>query len=199
MWRHTYILTNTVQIATNLPSSEKAYQMGQPEATSSLYLVRSNCCASKISTFGAVILIADLIGRIRDHLHLEPLQDQSESHRTEAFWIRHNKLDNDISSLLLSLPAHLKLSARIRDQVTVATAVSINMNIHALTISLHRAMILNLEQSIPDFSSISRSQDRCEMAAEEIVNLLELASHVDLAKVCSKTPSQYQIVADTGN
>lgn len=186
MWWHTHSLTNTVQIATNLPSSEKAYSTGQPETTSSLYLVRANCCTSKVSTFGAIILIADLIGRIREHLHFEPLQDQSESHKNEAFWIRHNKLDNDISSLLLSLPAYLKLSAGIRDQAAVATAVSINMNIHALTISLHRAMILNLEQSIPDFSLISRSQDRCEMAAEEIVNLLKLVSHVDLAKVCSK-------------
>lgn len=123
--------------------------------------------------------MADLIGRIREHLHFETPEDQPAEVQRQNFWNRHNKLDNDISSLFLSLPSRLKLPTAIRDPA----AVSVNLNVHSLVISLHRAMIMKLEQSNSDLNLISHSQQRCQLAADEIVNILRLISHLDLSKV----------------
>ena len=167
------------EISTNLPSSEQAYLAGTPETAPSLDNVRSGYGMSQVSAFGGAIIIADMIGRIREHLHFERPSDQSRNHEIQPFWTRHVKLDNELSTLFMRLPTHLKLPEGVRD----STAVSLNMNIHSLVISLHRAMIMKVEDSCPDPDLISRSQARCETAAEEIVNILRLNSHMYFAGV----------------
>lgn len=141
--------------------------------------IRRGIGVSEISTFAATIIIADLLGRIREHLHLESPDDFPVESQISSFWKCHNELDNDISSLFLSLPKYLRVPAGIRNP----DAVFINMNLHSLSISLHQIAITAAEKHSLDINLVLRSRERCYLAAEEIVNILRLISHLELSKV----------------
>lgn len=142
----------------------------------------------RISLFATNVLIADLTARIRDHLHFDETQATPAGTEHDDFFKRHADLDNSISSLFLSLQDKHKVSAAVLDPV----AVSVSMNIHSLVISLHRAMIMMLESSDPNSYLIARSEQRCDLAADEIINTLRLISHLDLSKVSPRSYRSHQ-------
>ncbi|GAB7347058.1 hypothetical protein MBLNU459_g3197t2 [Dothideomycetes sp. NU459] len=185
-------LTSAI-ISTHLPASEQAFMTDAAELTPSLNDVRTRAANHEISTFGATILIADLLGRIREHLHLESPEDAPHDLNGGSFWRRHTELDNDISSLFLSLPTHLKLPAGIRNP----DAIFVNMNIHSLAISLHRIAISTAEEHALGAALVLRSRQRCRLAAEEIVDILRAISHLDFSKVNPFTSFSLYLAATT--
>lgn len=149
------------------------------EATTSLAEAMTAEGASKISPLGGQVLMACLFGYNWAHLHRPGPNDNPHDPFNGKFWRRHRSMDNMISNLSMFLPDHLRLPGNIRD----SKVVSLNMNIHTSTICLHQAAILKAEKYKLDSGIIAQSQTRCRAAAEEIVNIMRLISHFDVAQV----------------
>jgi hypothetical protein len=149
------------------------------EATTSLSEAMTAEGASKISSFGGQVLMACLFGHNWVHLHRPGPNDNPQDPFNGKFWRRHRSMDNMISNLSMFLPDHLRLPGNIRD----SKVVCLNMNIHTSTICLHQAAIMKAEKYNLDASIIAQSQARCRAAAEEIVNIMRLISHYDIAQV----------------
>lgn len=173
-----------VQIVTNLPSSEEAFEQNRFEPTTGLSVAMTPEGAAKISPYAGVILMACLFGHNLLHLHRQDPRDRPEDVSNGEFWKRHRKLDNVISNILMFIPSHLKLPAGIRDP----NVIFLNMNIHTSTICLHQAAIQTAEKHNIDPKIIRNSKARCAMAADEIVNIMRLTTHISVQNVgnCSK-------------
>jgi enoyl-[acyl-carrier-protein] reductase (NADH) len=80
------------------------------------------------------------------------------------------------------LPESFRLPENYREM----TAVNTNLNLHASIICLHHAAIERIETyNLPE-SAKKASQDRLSAAAQEIVNILKLTSHLSSGPVsCS--------------
>ena len=171
-------------ILSNLPSSEEAFNMSRPEQTMSLNDATSALGASKLSSFGAIILMACLFGRNLVHLH-RPDGDDQDNDLNGPFWKRHRQMDNIILNTSLSLPAHLKLPEGINNPNVIFS----NMSIHTSTICLHQAAIFKAEKHKMAASVGAESKVRCITAAAEIASMMRTVSHLDLSAV-SKTSSE---------
>jgi hypothetical protein len=134
--------------------------------------------AGRVSPYAAVVLMACLFGHNWLHLH-RPSPNDNPENLEGGFWKRHRKMDNVLSNTLMFLPARLKLPAGLHDPLIVY----VNMNIHASTICLHQAAILKAEKHGLDERIIRQSQTRCRVAAQEIVTIMRLISHFDVAEV----------------
>ena len=80
------------------------------------------------------------------------------------------------------LPEHLRMPLGSRDP----NVVFLNVTIHAAVICVHQAAILNAEQNNLGTDILRSSTNRCFSAAEEVVNIMKLASHVDSANVSAQ-------------
>lgn len=165
-------------ILTNLPASDEAFEMSRPEQTPPLAEAMSPAGASKLSSFGGVVLMACLFGRNLVHLHRPDVDDRDHDLNGE-FWKRHRNLDNILLNTSLCLPSHLKLPAGI----TNANIVFTNMCIHTSTICLHQAAIFKADKNRLPASVSSESKVRCITAANEIASIMRMISHLDLAAV----------------
>lgn len=165
-------------IMTDLPASDEAYDMSRPEQTLSLQDATGPRGASKLSPFGAVVLLASLFGRNLIHLH-RPDADDLDNDLNGPFWKRHRHLDNIILNTSLCLPQHLKLPEGIANPNIVFT----NMAIHTSTICLHQAAIFKAEKNKLPASVGAESKVRCITAANEITSIMRTVSHMDLASV----------------
>lgn len=165
-------------IMTNLPSSEDAFDMSRPEQTQTLADATGPSGASKLSSFGAVVLLACLFGRNLVHLH-RPDADDQDSDLNGPFWKRHRHLDNIILNTSLCLPSSLKMPAGISNPNVVFS----NMSIHTSTICLHQAAIFKAEKNKLPASVGAESKVRCLTAANEIASMMRTISHMDLASV----------------
>ncbi len=80
------------------------------------------------------------------------------------------------------LPDHLRLPANIRDM----NVVFLHMNIHASSICLHQAAVLQAKKHNIDPNFIQQSRNRNLMGAEEITNIMRLISHIDASNVSGR-------------
>ena len=135
--------------------------------------------ASSLSSMAGVVLMASLFGRNLTHLHRPDVNDRPEDLANGEFWKRHRNMDSILLNTSMFLPAHLRLPAGARD----TKITFLNMNIHTSTICLHQAAILKVEKHNLGAAAIKQSNDRCLMAAEEIVGIMRLTSHVDVGTV----------------
>lgn len=165
-------------IMTNLPASEEAFDMSRAEQTQTLADATGPSGASKLSSFGAIVLMACLFGRNLVHLH-RPDADDQDSDLNGPFWKRHRHMDNIILNTSLCLPSNLKLPAGISNPNVVFS----NMSIHTSTICLHQAAIFKAEKNKLPASVGAESKVRCITAANEIASMMRTVSHMDLASV----------------
>ncbi|KAJ5047349.1 uncharacterized protein L3040_003176 [Drepanopeziza brunnea f. sp. 'multigermtubi'] len=172
------MLIDEKDILTDLPSSDEAFDMSKPEHTSSLSESMSPSGASKLSSFGGVVLMACLFGRNLIHLH-RPDSDGRDGDLNGEFWKRHRNMDNILLNTSLSMPSHLKLPNGISDPNIVFT----NMNIHTSTICLHQAAIYKADKNHLSSSISAESKLRCITAAHEITHVMRMVSHMDLSSM----------------
>ena len=172
------LLIDERDIATNLPSSDDAFEMSRPEETQTLADSMCPSGASKLSPFGSVVLMACLFGRNLVHLH-RPDTDDRDHDLNGEFWKRHRSMDNILLNTSLCLPNSLKLPAGLSNP----NVVFANMNIHTSTICLHQAAIFKADKNKLPTSVGAESKVRCITAANEIASIMRMVSHMDLSIV----------------
>ena len=164
---------------TNLPSSEEAFETGVIQDTISLEEALTPEGAAKVSPYGGVVLSAALFGHNFKHLHRTGPNERPDDLANGEFWKRHRRMDNVLSNIFMFLPDHLRLPNALRDM----NVVFLHMNLHASVICLHQAAILMLERHRLDPAVIRQTWARSLMAAEEIVMIMRLVSHIDASNV----------------
>ena len=110
-------LTN-VQVMTNLPASEDAYESGTPQTTQLMGETMNHQQIASLSPFAGVVYVTHFFGLNLTHLH-RPEPDDDEENMQGKFWKRHRYMDNVLSNLSLALPYHLRLPAGLRDPQVV--------------------------------------------------------------------------------
>lgn len=165
-------------IMTNLPASDDSFEMSRPEQTQSLQDAMSPSGATKLSSFGSIVLMASLFGRNLIHLH-RPDPDDRDHDLNGEFWKRHRQMDHILLNTSLCLPLQLKLPAGMSNPNIVFT----NMSIHTSTICLHQAAIFKADKHKLPGSVSSESKVRCITAANEIASIMRMISHTDLTSV----------------
>jgi hypothetical protein len=101
-----------LQITTNLPTSEEAFENGTAEKTISLEEAFRTEGASKISSFAGVIISATLFGHNYQHLHAKGPAERPDDLANGEFWKRHRRM---VSSLFLgALLPHLYVLRIVR-------------------------------------------------------------------------------------
>ena len=165
-------------IMTNLPATEDAFERDSPQDTLSLEETLNSEGDAFLSSFGGVIAVACLFGKIVHHVH-QPGPDDRAFDLQGEFWRRHREMDNVLLKVSLSLPDHLRLPAGIRNP----NIVFLNMEIHTSTICLHQAAICTAGAHGVNDSAIAESRSRSLVAATELANILRLISHMDITSV----------------
>ena len=153
--------------------------MGIQQETISLSEALSAQGASKVTPFGGVILSATLFGHNFHHLHQNGPDEHPEDLSNGAFWKRHRKMDNVLSNTFMFLPDQLRLPGAARDM----NVIFLHMNIHAAAICLHSAAVLTADKHNLDKNFKEQCRTRSLMAADEIVNIMRLVSHIDAGGV----------------
>jgi hypothetical protein len=168
----------TLQILTNLPASDEAFEKSRPDKTITLAEAVTPQGAALLSSFAAVVLMASLFGRNLIHLHRsEPGEEDKDLNG--QFWKRHRQMEAILLNTSLSLPSHLKLPQGLMDP----NIVFVNMNIHASTICLHQAAIFKADKHRLPVSVSTDSKARCITAAVELARIMRMISHMDLSSV----------------
>ncbi|KGQ03050.1 hypothetical protein BBAD15_g11742 [Beauveria bassiana D1-5] len=163
-------------ILTKLPATEEAFEMSRPEQTQTLDECTTPTGATKLSSFGAIVLLAAIFGRNLVHLH-RPDSDDHDGDVNGPFWKRHREMDSILLNTSLGLPSNLKLPAGLSNP----NVVFMNMSIHTSTICLHQAAIFKAETHKLPASLSSESKVRCITAANEITGVMRNVSHMDLS------------------
>lgn len=169
---------------TNLPASEEAFENGIRQETVSLEEALTPEGAAKVSPFGGIILSAALFGHNFQHLHRTGPNEKPDDLANGEFWKRHRKMDNVLSNTFMFLPDHLRLPQGLRDM----NVPLIHMNIHASAICLHQAAILTAEKHKLDANFKRQCRSRSVTAAEEVVNIMRMITHVDVTQVQAMFP-----------
>ncbi|KOS20816.1 putative transcriptional regulatory protein [Escovopsis weberi] len=164
-------------ILTNLPSSEKAFEMNRPEKGQTLEECTTPAGAARLSSFGGTVLMACLFGRNLVHLHRPDDHDEHDRDLNSPFWKRHRQMDSILLNTSLSLPPQLKLPGGLNNPNVVFT----NMSIHTSTICLHQAAIHRADKQNAPNSVSAESKMRCFTAANEIAGIMRAISHLDLS------------------
>ncbi|KAK6208046.1 binuclear zinc transcription factor [Colletotrichum tabaci] len=160
------------EISTHLPSSEEAFNSAREETTSTLPEAFKG---ASYSTFAGAVVICYIFNKLLKHVHWERPTDRPSDVEYGEFWNRHRDIDNMLSSAFMFLPERFRLPQSMRDP----TAVHTNLNLHASVICLHHAAIDRVEQyKLPDNLKMA-SQLRLRTAAEEVVNIVKLTSHMN--------------------
>ncbi|GJC80708.1 citrinin biosynthesis transcriptional activator ctnR [Colletotrichum liriopes] len=160
------------EISTHLPSSEEAFNSAREETTSTLPEAFKG---ASYSTFAGAVIICFIFNKLLKHVHWERPNDRPTDVEYGEFWNRHRDMDNMLSSAFMFLPERFRLPQSMRDP----TAVHTNLNLHASVICLHHAAIDRIEKyKLPD-SLKAASQLRLRTAAEEVVNIVKLTSHMN--------------------
>jgi hypothetical protein len=167
-----------MDITSDLPASEEAFDMSKPETTQTLSNALDPSKARELSPFAGIVLMACLFGRNLTHLHRPDADDRDDDLNGE-FWKRHRRMDNILLTTSLSLPSHLKLPMGLANPNIVFT----NMNIHTSTICLHQAAIYKADKNSLPASISAESKVRCITAANEIASIMRMVSHMDLSSV----------------
>ncbi|KAH6694003.1 binuclear zinc transcription factor [Plectosphaerella plurivora] len=165
-------LINPNDINTNLPASETAFNEGREEPTCPLTDVLKGAV---YSTFAGSILICHIHNEILRHVHQSKPNDRPEDVEYGDFWKKHRELDNTLSTAFIFLPESFQLPRQLRNP----SAVHTNLNLHAGVICLHHAAIEKIDKHNLPVALKQASERRIRDAAEEIVNIVRLSSHVN--------------------
>ncbi|KAI1353101.1 hypothetical protein F5Y01DRAFT_323583 [Xylaria sp. FL0043] len=175
-WPH---LVDMTQVTTRLPATEAAFHSGQPMETCTIHDVFKG--DHSYSSFSGTIVVCHLFNMILKHAHRPKENDNPENYEYGEYWKRHREIDNTISSAFMFLPEPFRLPENYREP----TAVNTNLNLHASIICLHHAALERIETyNLPEFAK-RISQDRLSAAAQEIINIIKLTSHLNSL---SRTP-----------
>lgn len=155
---------------TRLPASEEAFASGQEETAPFLDEVMKG---APYSGFTGSLVINEMLKSIMSHVHLIKSSDQPEDPIHGAFWQRHRRLDNQLSTLFLFMPESFRLPENIRDPL----ATYINLNFHACVICLHHVALEKIETHGLDDSLRQECRNLLKNAAEEIASIAKLTSH----------------------
>ncbi|KAK9390863.1 fungal-specific transcription factor domain-containing protein [Lipomyces mesembrius] len=174
------LIIDEIDIATNLPSSDTAFDNGVEETTCSLSTALGPTGAKfvrKSSVFAGHILVVAMLGRIHSHLHRGDASTGELGSIPPNFFERFRYIDNTIHTIMLSLPNHVK-----RPMGPMSPpSVELIMAIHASTICLHQATIFRTRKSPTYQSEFETSKQRCLQAASEITKLMQSCSHFDMS------------------
>ncbi|XXH04793.1 homeodomain super [Hypoxylon texense] len=168
-WPH---LIDAAEITTMLPASETAFYEGTQVDTCSLHDAFKG---RAYSSFAGAILVCHVFNEILKHVHKPKPTDNPDNYEFGEYWQRHRDIDNTLSSAFMYLPESFRLPENYRDPVAVHT----NLNLHASIICLHHSAIETIDTyKLPD-SAKKICQDRLTTAAQEIINIMKLTSHVN--------------------
>lgn len=112
---------------------------------------------------------------ILKHVHKPKPNDNPDNYEFGEYWQRHRDIDNTLSSAFMYLPESFRLPENYRDPVAVHT----NLNLHASIICLHHSAIERIDTYKLPESAKKICQDRLTTAAQEIINIMKLTSHVN--------------------
>lgn len=129
---------------------------------------------STYSSFAGAVLVCHLFNQILKHIHRPKPNDNAQNYEYGEYWERHRDIDNQISSAFMFLPEHFRLPENYRDP----TAVHTSLNYHAALICLHLAALDKIDaHNLPDHAQRT-SEGRLFTAAQEIVNIIKMTSHL---------------------
>ncbi|KAJ3519923.1 hypothetical protein NM208_g13931 [Fusarium decemcellulare] len=166
-------LINTDDIATRLPSSEDAFLSDRKEEAPFLEDVFRG---AQYTGFAGTVITCQIFKIILRHVHRSRPDDRCDDVMNGSFWTRHRELDNTLSSLFMFLPEKFRLPENIRD----ASALHLNLNLHASVICLHHAAVEKAEKhNLPDHVK-QNSIARLRASAEEVVSIIRLNTHAAL-------------------
>ncbi|KAI0887468.1 uncharacterized protein GGS22DRAFT_157229 [Annulohypoxylon maeteangense] len=164
-------LIDTAEVTTLLPAPEAAFESGQQEDT---YTLHEAFKGQQYSSFAGAVLICHIHNQILKHVHRPRPNDNPDNYEYGEYWQRHREIDNTLSSAFIFLPSSFRLPDNFRDPIAVHT----NLNLHASIICLHHAAIERIDTYKLPESAKKISHDRLTTAAQEIVNIVKLTSHV---------------------
>jgi hypothetical protein len=168
--RYLRLKADQEQVTTHLPASEEAFITGVEEKSWPLLDVFKG---ASYSTFGANVVVCYIFGQLLKHAHRPMPDDRPEDTEYGPFWKRHRELDNMLSSAFMFLPERFRLPSNVRDPL----AVQANLNLHAAAICLHNAACEKADKfKLPHIKQTSRT--RALTAAQEIVDIIKLTSHL---------------------
>ncbi|KAI1752314.1 hypothetical protein F4782DRAFT_530569 [Xylaria castorea] len=168
-WPH---LIDITEVTTHLPANEAAFHSGESMNTCSIHDVFKG--DHSYSSFAGSIVVCHLFNLILKHAHRPKENDNPENYEYGEYWKRHRDIDNTLSSAFMFLPESLRLPENYRE----LTAVNTNLNFHASIICLHNAALERIDAYNLSESAKRISQDRLTAAAQEIVNIMKLTSHL---------------------
>ncbi|KAI0105459.1 hypothetical protein GGR51DRAFT_571796 [Nemania sp. FL0031] len=168
-WPH---LIDTTDVTTHLPATEAAFHSGEAMETCTINdIFRAD---RSYSSFAGSVVVCYLFNIILKHAHRPKENDNPENYEYGEYWKRHRDIDNTLSSAFMFLPEPLRLPDNYREP----TAVNTNLNLHASIICLHHAALERIETHHLPESAKRISEDRLSAAAQEIVNIMKLTSHL---------------------
>lgn len=160
------------EITTHLPSSEEAFNSAREEETSTLPEAFQG---ASYSTFAGAVIMCYIFNMLLKHVHWERPNDRPGDVEYGEFWKRHRDIDNMLSSAFMFLPERFRLPQSMRDPTSVHT----NLNLHASVICLHHAAIDRIERNKLPEPLKAASELRLRTAAEEVVSIIKLTSHMN--------------------
>ncbi|KAI1417768.1 fungal-specific transcription factor domain-containing protein [Hypoxylon sp. FL1857] len=167
-------LVDASEVTTLLPAPESAFNDGEKVETCSLHDAFQG---QPYSSFAGAVLVCHLFNQILKHVHKPKPSDNPDNYEHGEYWQRHRDIDNTLSSAFMYLPQSFRMPENYRDPVAVHT----NLNLHASTICLHHSAIETIDTYKLPESAKKVSQDRLRTAAQEIVNIIKLTSHVNVS------------------
>ncbi|KAH7398074.1 fungal-specific transcription factor domain-containing protein, partial [Cadophora sp. MPI-SDFR-AT-0126] len=171
------VIVDERDILTFLPSSESAFENGYEEPGIFLQDAMQPQHARSLSSFGGVIVVASLTGRVFEHLSRpNPLDNDSDPN--SDYWRSHRKIENILLNMVLHLPTHLRLPAGSSSSNTIF----LNMTLQSATICLHQAAIAKAEK-VGQVGVVEESRARCVTAANEIASIMKRIAHFDLSSL----------------
>ncbi|KAI1661952.1 hypothetical protein F4813DRAFT_346394 [Daldinia decipiens] len=165
-------LIDSSDITTLLPAPESAFLSGEKVETCN---IQNALKGQTYSSFAGAILVCHIFNQILKHVHRPKPTDNPDNYEYGEYWRRHRELDNILSGAFMYLPGSFRLPDNYRDPVAVHT----NLNLHASIICLHHAAIETIETYKLPESAKKICHDRLSTAAQEIVNIMKLTSHVN--------------------
>ena len=167
------------EIHTRLPCSDEAYEAGRYETAPTLAEVMKQGFTGPASPYALHLCIGAYLGQIAKQNECYHPDCDSTDYESGKFWINHRAIDTSISILARSLPSHLRVSVDVREPQVVLG----NMCLHAMVIALHQAAILRARRHQFDDRIVRKSQDRRDIAAQQIIDIMRMISFVDIENI----------------
>ena len=133
------------------------------------------------SIFASNIVVCYIFSQLMKHAHRPMPDDRPQDVEYGPWWKRHRELDNMFSSVFMFLPEKYRLPKNLRDPI----ALQINLNLHAAVICLHNAACDKVDKYKLPGNIKQSSRTRALAAAQEVVDIIKMTSHMRAAYVSS--------------